>query len=217
MSETVRQEVVEAARAMYSKGLVNAFEGNCSSKDGNRIYITPTATCKSLLTEDMLAVTDESGNVVEGCQARPSSEIKLHLAAYRLRPDVKAVVHTHSVFATAYAIANKPIVTDAYPEMILLFDKIPVVPYGTPSTDEIYRGMEKYIFDTDVFLIGNHGVVAVGSSAMDAFYKAESVESMAKTLTIAKFLGGEHPISEKNLELLYRRRKERRGKDRVKL
>ncbi len=217
MSEAVRQQVVEAAKAMYSKGLVNAFEGNVSSKEDNRVYITPTATCKSLLTPDSLAVTDEYGKVAEGCAARPSSEIKLHLAIYRIRPDVKAVVHTHSVFATAYAIANKPIVTEAYPEMILLFDKIPVVPYGTPATDEIYRGIEKYIFDTDVFLIGNHGVVAVGNSAMDAFYKAESVESMAKTLTIARFLGGEAPIPQESLEILYRRRKEKRGKDRVKL
>lgn len=207
--------IIEVSKALYSKGMLNAFEGNVSVRNGDLVYITPTSTCKGILTEELIVVTDMDGNVVDGIR-NPSSEIKLHLAAYRLRPDIKSVVHNHSPFATAYAIANKPIETRAYPEMILAFDHIPVVEYGTPSTDAIHKGMYKYINDTDVFLLANHGVVSLGNDPWDAFYKVEAVESIAKTLTITKIIGGESPLPDTEIDLLYEMRMKTKGKGRIK-
>ena len=215
MSEQfIRSEIVRISKLMYEKNMVNSLEGNVSVKDGQRIYITPASVCKGILTEDMLVVVNESGDVIEG-DYKPTSEMKLHLECYRLRPDITSVVHNHSTFATAYAIANKPIESKAYPEMIFIFDKIPVIPYGTPSTDEVHAGLHQYIHKTDVFLISRHGVVSVGSDLNDAFYKIEAVESIAKTLTIAKLIGGEASLSDEQIETLYQMRKEKLGKDRV--
>lgn len=131
----------------------------------------------------------------------------MHLAAYRNRPDIKSVIHAHPPYATAFAVANKPIETKAYPEMIVLFGKIPLAAYGTPSTDEIHYGMDQYVKDYDIILLANHGVIAFGSNAYDAFFKLESAEGIAKVLTLAAQLGGEKELPQNKLEELYEMRK----------
>lgn len=214
MLNSIRADIVRVSKLMYEKEMVNALEGNVSVKDGNKIYITPTSVCKGYLEEDMIVVVDENGDVLEGTY-KPTSEMKLHLACYRLRPDITSVVHSHSPYSTAYAIANKPITTKAYPEMIIAFDQIPVIAYGTPSTDEVYAELDKVIDKTDVFLISRHGIVSVGKNLYDAFFKIEAAESIAKTLTIAKILGGEAPLSESQIDTLYEMRKKNFGRDRM--
>jgi L-fuculose-phosphate aldolase len=146
--------------------------------------------------------TDLNGNILEGMY-KPSSEIKMHLAAYRQRSDIKAVIHAHSPYATAYAVANKPIETKAYAEMITFFEKIPLAKYGTPSTDEISEGIREYIGSFDIVLLANHGIVAVGPDLFNTFFKLEAAESMAKTLLLSKILGGEKELPETELEKLH--------------
>lgn len=204
-------EVIRYAKKLYERQMVNANEGNVSLRDGERIYITPSSVCKELLTPEMIVVCDRQGNQLEG-EGRPSSELLLHLYVYDHRPDVNGVVHCHSPYATAYAIARKPIETRAYTEMIFLYDRIPVVDYGAPSTPDIVRGMGRYLEQTDILLLANHGMVSVGDTVMDAYLKAEAGESLAKTLTLAKLLGGEHPLEPEELDKLYAMRREKLGK-----
>jgi len=214
MGKTIRSEIVCFAKIMYEKNMVNALEGNISVKEGNRIYITPSGVCKGYLDEDMLVVVNEMGEIIEGDYV-PSSEMSLHLACYRLRPDISSVVHNHSPYATAYAIANKPIKTRAYPEMIIAFDQIPVIDYGTPSTDEVHAELDAYIDKVDVFLISRHGIVSVGRDLPDAFFKIEAAESIAKSLTLVKLIGGEAPLLESQIDVLYDMRKQIFGRDRI--
>jgi len=202
----IRSSIVEVSRLLYSKNLATAFEGNVSVIEDDRIYITPSGICKGFVTEDMLVVMDLKGNVLDG-KYKPSSEARMHLAAYRSRPDIKSVVHAHPPYATAYAVANKPIETKAYPEMIVLFDKIPLAAYGTPSTDEVYEGMNRYINEYDIILLANHGVVACGSDVYNAFFKLESAEGIAKVLMLAGQLGGERELPQNKLEELYELRR----------
>ncbi|MCX8130033.1 MAG: class II aldolase/adducin family protein [Clostridia bacterium] len=202
MSTEVRKQVLEVARLMYNKNMVNTFEGNISACENNRIYITPSQICKGILEEGMIPVCDLEGKLIEGTY-KPSSEIKLHLPIYKDRSDVKAVVHAHSPYATAFAIANKPIESKAYPELIMLFDKIPLAAYGTPSTAEIYADVRNYIMDYDVILLANHGILAVGSDPFDAFFKLEAAESIAKALFLARQLGGEKDLPPDKLMELY--------------
>lgn len=209
-----RSEIVRISKLMYEKDMVNALEGNVSVREGSKIYITPAGICKGSLKEEMLVVVDEEGNVLEG-NYKPTSEMKLHLECYRLRKDITCVIHNHSTYATAYAIANKPIETKAYPEMMVIFDKIPVVAYGTPSTEEVHADVKNVIDKTDVFLLSRHGVVSVGSDLNDAFFKIEAVESIAKKLTIVKLLGEEAPLTEEQIGKLYEIRKNVFGKERV--
>lgn len=202
MDDSIRENIIKVSKLMYDKGFVNPYEGNVSVLYDGQVYITPGGVCKGYLTDDMIVVTDLNGNVIEGLY-KPSSEIKLHLAIYRLRKDVRAVVHAHSPFATAYAVANKPIETKAYTEMITFFDKIPLAKYGTPSTEQISEGIEEYIENYDLILLANHGIVAVANDLINAFFKLEAAESMAKTLLLTKLLGGEKELPETELEKLY--------------
>lgn len=203
---TIKKDILEVSKLLYAKNLVNAFEGNVSVIEDGRVYITPSAVCKGFLTEHMLVVMDLEGNVLEGSY-RPSSEAKLHLAVYRDRPDIKSVVHAHPPYATAFAVANRPIETKAYPEMIVLFDKVPLAAYGTPSTDEVYAGMRPYVREYDNILLANHGLVSFGRDAYDAFFKLESIEGVARVLTLAGQLGGERELPQNKLEALYELRK----------
>lgn len=208
--DEIKRQLVEVSKLMYNKGMVNAFEGNLSILDNDRIYITPSGVCKGILTEDMIMVTDMEGKVLEG-NLKPSSEILLHIGAYRSRDDIKSVVHAHSPYSTAYALANKPIETKAYPEMITLFDKIPLAEYGTPSTDKIFDGVKKYINEYDIILLANHGIMAVGRDAYDAFFKLEAAESTARIFMLAKQLGGAKDLSSEQLEELYEIRRRKKG------
>lgn len=208
MTEKIKKELLEVAGYMYQKGMVNAFEGNLSIRKRDTIYITPSSICKGFLKKEMIVVTDLNGKVLEG-EYKPSSEIKLHLAIYEHKPELKSVIHAHSPYATAFAVANKPIETKAYPEMIVLFDKIPLAAYGAPSTDDIYKGVLEYLPNYDIILMANHGIVAVGIDAFDAFFKLESAESIAKMLIIVQQLGGAKDLSEEQLEVLYKMRRER--------
>ncbi len=205
MSDGIRRNITEVSKLLYDKGMVNAFEGNVSVIHEQKVYITPSAVCKGFLSEEQIIVTDLKGNVLEG-NLKPSSEIKLHLAAYEKRSDILSVVHAHSPYATAYAVAGRPIETKAYPEMIVLFGKIPIVSYGTPSTDEIFKGMEEYIYEYNVMLLANHGIIAFGSDVYEAFYRLESAESIAKVLFLTKLLGGEKELPREKLEILYKMR-----------
>jgi len=200
----IREQIVEISKTMYSKGLVNAFEGNVSYFDGKNIYMTPSQVCKGLLKEDMLVVIDMDGKIIKTKDGYvPSSEYKMHLACYRLRPDIKSVVHTHSPYATAYALAGKPITTKAYPEVLILYGQIPLSKYGTPSTDDIYAGFADVIKDRyEVFLIENHGIISMGKDLTETYLKIEAAENIAKVLTITNQIGGEKQLPEDELIVL---------------
>lgn len=186
----IKAQIIEIVKREYQTGMVNIFEGNVSARVGNRIFITPSQVSKDTITADMLIETDMQGNIVyqpDGYQ--PSSEAKMHLEVYRLRPDVKAVVHNHSPYATAYAINNMPIESEALTEMNITFGTIPVVPYGTPGTQEIYASFKDFIPNRYALLLANHGVLTFGFSLELAYSYAEAVEKIAHTLCISKQLG----------------------------
>ena len=125
----------------------------------------------------------------------------MHLCVYR-HSGAQAVVHGHPPFATAYAVAGKPIETRAYPEMRVLYDRIPLCRYGRPGTDDVNVDIPEVINTHDVFLLSNHGLVAAGPSAMTAAYRLEGVESIAKVLTLTHLHGGESALPRAELDAL---------------
>jgi L-fuculose-phosphate aldolase len=203
MYEDLKQVICEIARTMDQKNLVNTYEGNLSIKHDGKILITPTETSKATLTPDMIAVVDEKGTQIEG-RLRFSSEFLLHAGAYRLRPDVTAAIHCHAPYLTSFALNNEAIESKAYPEMINLFGKIPVVPYGTPGTDEIWAGMGSHIRNSKVVLLANHGALAVGSDLYDAFNLMQAAESIACILTLAHGRGNVQNLTPEQVARLTR-------------
>ena len=186
----IRKQIVDVVKHEYRIGMVNMFEGNVSARLGDRYFITPSQVAKETMTEDMVIEVDCEGNVVNALPGlKPSSEVKMHLEVYRLRQDVKAVVHNHSLYATAFAVNSMPIDTDMITEANLTFGVVPVVPYGTPGTDRIYKEFDKYLGNYHGVLLANHGLLTFGRTLELAFSYAEGIEKIAHTLFLAKQLG----------------------------
>jgi L-fuculose-phosphate aldolase len=199
ISQEAINDVLEAARMMDQKGLMSTFEGNISVKRDGLLYITPTQTSKGSLTAAMIAVYDESGRQVAG-ELKASSELSMHTALYRMREGIGAVAHAHPPYLTAHAICHKTFTTDCYPEFLALFAEIPVAPYGTPGSHDIYAGLKPLIQDHYVVLLANHGALAVGSTAVKACARLEAAEASAAILDLANRIGKPVPLGEAEIK-----------------
>jgi len=211
--DQIRQAIIEAGRRLYAKNMVAANDGNISARlpDGT-LMVTPTGICKGDLTPEQLLVVDMQGQVISG-QLKPTSEIKLHLAAYRKRLDIMAIVHAHPRMATAYAVVNQELDRIALPEVIFTLGRILLVPYGTPSTDQLPHELEKLVMDADTFLLANHGTLTLGRSVMDAYFKTETLEHYAAIMSAAHGLGGARYLNREQEIALYAVRSEVFGID----
>lgn len=199
---SIKKELVSACHKVYNRGFVAAYDGNLSVRlNDEHILITPSATCKGEVSEELLIVIDLDGNKVEG-KGKVSTENKLHTYIYKNRPDVNAVVHCHPVFATAFASAGKSIDQPVFPEIILLMGKVPLCKYATPSTEEVTDSIAPHIKNVNAMLLENHGAVTYSSNINDAYFLMEKLEHTAKILLIASLLGGAKNIPEDKVEKL---------------
>ncbi len=191
-----REQIVRCFRKLYEQGTINLFEGNFSARDGESILMTPSQQNKETMTPDMLVTLDAEGKLLSSNGLKPSSEARMHLEIYRLRPDLGAVVHTHSAFASAFALAGRPIRSELAELSLFYGGEIPCCAYGAPGTDAVFAEFERYFLRErkDVVLLANHGVVAAGRDVEEAFSRAEAVEKLAKTALLAQLLGGECPL-----------------------
>ncbi|MCX6152457.1 MAG: class II aldolase/adducin family protein [Ignavibacteriales bacterium] len=200
---SLRKELIEACHKVYQQGFVAATDGNLSCRiSKNRFLITPSGKSKGELCEKDLLEIDENGKILKG-SGKVSTEFKLHLFVYKNREEVKSVIHCHPVFATAFAASGLALDKPVFPEVILTLGKIPICKYATPSTKAVTSSMEPYIKTAWAMLLANHGAVTLGKNIRDAFYKMEKLEHTAKTIFVAKLLGGEKILSRKNVIELY--------------
>ena len=128
----LRKEMVRVCRKLSAKGLIAASDGNVSCRAGNDLLlITPGGRSKGSVEPPDLLLVDHEGTVHEGA-GKPSSELRMHLLAYRRRPDVNAVVHAHPPMLTALTLAGIPFRADVLPEVWLTIGPVPTAPYATP-------------------------------------------------------------------------------------
>lgn len=185
--DTVR-EIIRVSKKMEAMGLVNTFEGNLSVMQGGLLYITPARTRKSELTEELIAVFDEDDNQIHGSK-KASSEKSMHRGAYTVRDDIKAAIHCHSPYLTAHAMCHVPLDYKCHPEILFHFKDIPVAPYGRPGTSAIVDEAKPYLANRNLVLLGNHGVLAVGSTLEKAFQRVEAAEKFAMIISYTKNIG----------------------------
>jgi L-fuculose-phosphate aldolase len=194
------RQIIDVGKRLEAKGLVNTYEGNISIKRDGLIYMTPTTKNKATLTEEMIAVVNEKGEQVGGNFA-PSSECPMHINTYPMRADIGGVIHCHAPYLTAHALTGFPVESKAYPEMMGIFKKIEVVPYGRPGTNAIFVGVKPLLQNRDIVLLGNHGVLAVGKTLEDAYNTVEAAEAIAKVLFIASMMGKPVDLSDDECQM----------------
>jgi L-fuculose-phosphate aldolase len=207
---TARREILEAGRWLKERFFVAANDGNISARlpDG-RILVTPTSVNKGDLSAEMLLAVDEHGNVLSG-RLKPTSEMKMHLAVYRQRPDVEAIVHAHPPTVTGFAASRIRLDQDVIlPEVVFGLGRIGFSEYGTPTTQQVPEAVSREIAECDAVLLANHGALTVGSSVMQAYYRMETLEMYARIRLVTIQLGGPAALSDPEIAELYRVREQR--------
>jgi L-fuculose-phosphate aldolase len=189
-----RADMAEVCRLAYGRGYICGTEGNFSIRlTDDAVLTTPSGTCKGRIRPEQLVVTDFSGNLIRGTR-RPSTELKMHLLAYKIRPEIRAIVHAHPTAAVGFSVAGIPLSQCVLPEVVCALGQIPTAPYATPSTDEIPDSISPYLEEHDAIILDHHGALTLGSDIWDAFYKLETVEHFAQTMLVAHMLGGPKPL-----------------------
>ncbi|HXQ27416.1 MAG TPA: class II aldolase/adducin family protein [Candidatus Acidoferrales bacterium] len=200
--EEHRRDICTAGRWIHERGYVASTDGNISVRLGpDRILISATAMCKSMMEPGDLIVIDREGRRVSGMR-QPSSELAMHLLIYRLRPDVNAVCHAHPPTATGYAAAGLPLDKPILCELVIGLGRIPVAPYGTPGTAELTAEIEPFVQGHDAILMANHGVVTYGPDLLTAFLHMETTEHFARVSLVTELLGKQVLLSGRDVEKL---------------
>ena len=200
--DRIRKDIVEVGRRMYANNLIAGMDGNISVlRDDGQIMTTPTGMCKGFLHPDDIVVTDINGKKIRG-RKEPSSELLMHLACYRNRPDVRAVVHAHPQTCTGFAVAGIPLDKALLAEVVVTFGCIPIAPYGTPSTEELATSVDDFIRKHDALLLANHGALTVGHELYSTYFKMETIEHFAKINLVARLLGRENVLSAEQVSRL---------------
>jgi L-fuculose-phosphate aldolase len=199
-----RQEICEIGRRIWQRGFCGGNEGNHSVRvDEDHVLCTPTGVSKGFMTPEMICLSDMQGNQIDQNTYRLSSEVRIHLALYRARPDVKAVIHSHPSHALAFAMNGIPLPEGIHPEAEVFLGRVPLADYGTPSTDELADTLLPHLENhTNSIIMQNHGVVCFEKSLTEAYYRLEILDNYCKALLLSTQLGGPSILNHEKMEHL---------------
>ena len=187
----VKQMIVEAGRKMYNTGLVAGTSGNISMRNPDKedsFFITPSSMAYDQIQEhDIVEINSKGEPYIKGL--RPSSEWQMHVCVYERFKKYNAIVHTHSTFATSFAVTYEDIPLILIEMRPYLGGDLHVAPYRPAGTKELGEVILPYLEDRNSCLLANHGTISCGETLEDAFMAAEYVEDAAKIYYYAKTSG----------------------------
>lgn len=193
--EEAKHQICDIGRRIYNRGFSAANEGNLSVRLGeNEVLCTPTMHCKGFMTPDDIATVDMEGNQTAGTRPR-SSEVLMHLAIMKARPEIKAIVHCHPPHATAFAVAREPIPAGIIPEVEIFLGEVPLAPYALPGTPALGASVLPFVDKANVVLLANHGTVSYDTTIERAYWWTEILDNYCKMLIAAKTLGRVIPLT----------------------
>ncbi len=199
----IKQDIVCICRMLHRKNYLAATDGNVSVRLGDRVLVTPSGVHKGLMEADQIITVDLAGRVVLG-EGKPTSEIRMHLLAYELRPEVGAVVHAHLPYATSCTLAGISLMDPILPEVVITLGGIPTAPYATPGTAAVPEAIRDYLLEYDAILLSRHGAMTVGRDVRDAYNKMEKLEHTARVVLAARLQGPITPLPASEVEKLRR-------------
>jgi L-fuculose-phosphate aldolase len=198
----IKKKMVETCRAIYSSGLTGRRAGNVSARIPNReqFIITPSHFGHHRTQVGDLLIVDFDGKVVSG-KRNPSSENRMHLAIFKSRSDIGAIIHTHSIYASALAV-NRMSIPAFIDEMVpFLGGPIETAEYGMPGSDELAANAVKGLGEKSAVLLANHGVLCTGKNLDKALEAAEMVEHIAKIYVTALGIGKPALLPEETVDM----------------
>jgi len=194
--QRLRQEICEIGVRLYQRGFAAANDGNISCRVGpNEVLCTPTMICKGFMKPEDLCLVDMEGNQLSG-KRKKTSEIKLHLAIMRERPDIQAVVHCHPPYATAFGIAREPVPLCVLPEVEIFLGEVPIAKYDLPGSRQFAETILPFVHKTNVIILANHGTVSFGATVEQAYWWTEILDAYCRMLMLARSLGSVNYFTE---------------------
>jgi L-fuculose-phosphate aldolase len=166
----LKEQICEIGRRVYARGFAAANDGNISVRLSDReILCTPTMVSKGFMKPEDVCKVDYEGRQLAGTRKR-TSEVLLHLAVYKQRPDVRSVVHCHPPHATAFAVAHEPIPKCVLPEVEVFLGEVPVAVYETPGGQKFADTVVPFAKESNTVILANHGTVTFGPTLENAYF-----------------------------------------------
>ncbi len=194
-----REKVAAFMRRLYEQKLTTASGGNVSLRIGDRILITPSQIDKAKVVGEQIAILSPDGKIHSQRHKR-SMESGMHMTIYKKRPDVRAIVHAHPVFATSFAISGKKIKTSLAGESRAMLGEPALAEYALMGTQRLADLVADACMKSNVVLMRNHGVITVGETLFEAYDRMEVLEASAKITLITEMLGGSHELTVEQLK-----------------
>jgi L-fuculose-phosphate aldolase len=185
----VKQEICEIGDRIYKKGFAAANDGNISYRvSENEVVCTPTMMSKGFLKPEDLCTVDMTGKQLSGKRKR-TSEVMLHLAIMKERPEIKSVVHCHPPHATAFGVAREPVPQCVLPEVEIFLGDVPITKYEIPGGQPFADTILPFVHKTNVIILANHGTVSFGDTVEHAYWWTEVLDAYCRILMLSRGLG----------------------------
>jgi len=199
-----RDEIIRVMRIVTNQGLVRSSDGNISIRlDENHFLVTPSGLYKMTMEPEDLLIVDWQNRVVKGRSGlRPTSELLMHLEAYRQRADISAALHAHPLYATSLTIVGESFPLDIIPEVPIALGSVPIAAYATPGTTDMAASIRGPISQSNAILLSHHGSLTVGRSLEEALIALERMEHTAHSYFVARSFGKIVPIPADEMERL---------------
>jgi len=192
--------LIETALQLQKIGLNHGATGNCSCRDGDTYLITPSGVETQNLSEDKIVRMDFEGNVVDSISnLKPSSEWRFHQDIMSKRQEVRAVVHTHSIFASTVSLFGNELPPFHYMIAVAGGSSVRCAPYAMFGTQELSDNIIDALVDRKACLIANHGLVSIGANLAEALQIAEEIEHLCQLYIEAKKLGEPNLLNQKQM------------------
>jgi L-fuculose-phosphate aldolase len=195
---TTKEVVLATAKRMLASGLVEGTSGNISGRIAPELVcVTPSSVAYETMTLEDLVVLDLDGAVVEGARS-PTTEKDLHLAVLRRYPEIGAVIHSHAVYATMFALAHEPVPAVIEEVVVYLGGEVPCCEYKGTGTAELGEEVASHLGDRGAALLANHGLVTCAATPDKALHNAALVERTATIVWGTRAMGAPiHPLPSK--------------------
>ena len=201
MLENLKKEVIEAGIKLKEYKLITLTGGNVSGRDKETGYIvmTPSGMESDLHKLEDITLTDLDGHIIEGIR-KQSSDLKTHLQIYKAKEEINGIIHTHSSFASCFAVLNESIPVTSTTMANEIGGEVPVSKYAPVGSDELGEYIVEKIGDQKAVLLESHGVFAYGGNVSHALTAAVMLEDAAKVYYLAKSIGSPKPLPEEEIK-----------------
>lgn len=194
----IAEALVAYGKKIVDAGLVAGAGGNISAREGGDIWLKPSGCAMDDMTPaDLCRIRLCDGRQVGGPH-KPTSEVNMHLGVYRNRPEVQAVFHTHSPWASG-VISSGSTLQPMFAEFVCDLGRVETVPYVTPTTQDLADAVAEAARTGDTLFMENHGILAVGLTMKQAYYRCVVVEDAAKSQVAATIVGQPRFLTEQEV------------------